>query len=184
MYCITTLMLYYHCCCCQMAMTGSSLCPSFLHRITNARSFTVVHLLMMVVIVICICINIYIGTIRSSFPSRIITTLSFQAVMYISVVVMDEIYIYIYIYIWVYFVCDTILYDGVVLVRMTWYRLFTLSIVCWVSPYLQRIMTTRSFTVVVHLLVVVLIVDWYMYMHILVQLVDTTHVAFLSCMYI
>jgi len=78
-------------------------------------------------------------------------------------------------------VCDTILYDGVVLVRMTWYRLFTLSIVCWVSPYLQRIMTTRSFTVVVHLLVVVLIVDWYMYMHILVQLVDTTHVAFLSC---
>jgi len=144
-------MLYYHCCCCQMAMTGSSLCPSFLHRITNARSFTVVHLLMMVVIVICICINIYIGTIRSSFPSRIITTLSFQAVMYILVVVMDEIYIYIYIYIyiWVYFVCDTILYDGVVLVQMTWYRLFTLSIVCWVSPYLQRIGTTRSFFIVV-----------------------------------
>merc|ERR1712194_641549 len=103
---------------------------------------------------------------------------------------MDEIYIYnIYIYIWVYFVCDTILYDGVVLVRMTWYRLFTLSIVCWVSPYLQRIGTTRSFfIVVVHLLVVVLIVDWYMcmymYMHILLQFVDTTHVAFLSCMYI
>ena len=87
------------------------------------------------------------------------------------------IYIYIYIYIWVWFVCDTILYDGVV-------YLFALSIVCWVSPYLQRIMTTRSFTVVVHLLVVVLIVDWYMYMHILVQFVDTTHVAFLSCMYI
>ena len=84
--------------------------------------------------------------------------------------------------------CDTILYDGVVLVRMTWYRLFTLSIVCWVSPYLQRIGTTRSFfIVVVHLLVVVLIVDWYMYMymymymHILLQFVDTTHVAFLSC---
>jgi len=100
--------------------------------------------------------------------------------------VLIYIYIYIYIYIWVYFVCDTILYDGVVLVRMTWYRLFTLSIVCWVSPYLQRIGTTRSFfIVVVHLLVVVLIVDWYMYMymymHILLQFVDTTHVAFLSC---
>jgi len=68
------------------------------------------------------------------------------------------------------------------------YRHPTLSIVCRVSSYFRRIVTTRSSTVVVHLLVVVLIVDWYMYMymymHILVQFVDTTHVAFLSCTYV
>ena len=50
-----------------------------------------------------------------------------------------------------------------------------LSTLCRVSFYLKRILTTGSFAVAVHLLIV--------YMSILVQFVDTTHVAFLSCMY-
>jgi len=50
-----------------------------------------------------------------------------------------------------------VIYDGVGMynetIVMDWY------VVCWVSPNLQWIMTTRSFTVEVHLLVVMLIVD-------------------------
>ena len=92
-----------------------------------------------------------------------------------------DIYIYIYEYNWF-----VILYnDGVVLVWMIEYRHPTHSILCWLSSYLQKTMTTRSFTVAVHVLVVVLIVDCYMhvYMYILVQFVDTTLVAFLLCMF-
>ena len=74
--------------------------------------------------------------------------------------------------------------DCVVLVWMIEYQHPALSIVCRVSSYLQKTMTTRPFTVVIHLLAVKLIVDWCMYVYVLVQFVDTTHVAFLSCMYI
>jgi len=52
-----------------------------------------------------------------------------------------------------------ILYDGVLLVWMIEYRYPALSIVCRLSSYLQRMLTTRSFTVAVHLLVLVSIVD-------------------------
>ena len=38
-----------------------------------------------------------------------------------------------------------LLYDCVVLVQITCNRLFALSIVCWLSLYLQKTMTTRSF---------------------------------------
>jgi len=61
------------------------------------------------------------------------------------------------------------------------YRHPTLSIVCRVSSYFRRIVTTRSSTVVVHLLVVVMIDDCCMHIHKLVQFVNTTYVAFLSC---
>ena len=74
--------------------------------------------------------------------------------------------------------------DGVVLVWMIEYQHPALIIACRVSSYLQKTMTTRSFTVAVHLLVMMLIIDCCMYMYILVQFVDTTHVAFLLCMYI
>ena len=46
----------------DIAVTDLSLCLSFLHRIMNAISFTIVHLLMMVVFVTCIYIYIYIYT--------------------------------------------------------------------------------------------------------------------------
>ena len=59
-----------------------------------------------------------------------------------------------------------------------------LSIVYRVS-YLQNIMAIRSFTITVRLLVVVLIDDCCMYIYIIVQFVDTTHLPFFqSCMYV
>ena len=61
-----------------------------------------------------------------------------------------------------------------------------LSIVYRVS-YLQNIMAIRSVTITVRLLVVVLIDDCCMYIYIIVQFVDTTHLPFFSirvCMYI
>ena len=60
------------------------------------------------------------------------------------------------IYIW--YNLFVILYDGVMFLRVTWYLLFTVGIVCRVSPYLQWIMTTRSFIVAVNLFIVMLIV--------------------------
>ena len=78
----------------------------------------------------------------------------------VAVVVVIVIYIYIYTYIRLQFVCDTILSMMVsCCVGMDAIVSTLLSIVCWVSSYLQRIMTTRLFTIPVHLLVVVLIND-------------------------
>ena len=109
------------------------------------------------------------------FPTRIVTTYSSQGIPNLLVVVVIVVY-YIYIYIlYIYthgYNSFVILYnDGVVFVWMIEYRvpIPDLSIECRVSSYLQRIMTTRSFTVAVHLLVVVLIGDWrllYVYVHI------------------
>jgi len=75
------------------------------------------------------------------------------------VVVVVVIVIYIYIYIYGYNLYVILYDDGRV-------GMDALSIVCRVSSYLQRIMTTRIFTVVVQLAVVMLIADCYMYLYI------------------
>jgi len=76
--------------------------------------------------------------------------------------------IYIYIYGCNLFV---ILYnDGFVLVWIIESRYPALSIVYWVSSYLQRIMTTKSFTITFRLLVVVLIDDcWLLYVYLYIS---------------
>ena len=66
-------------------------------------------LMMMMLDYVNLLVEFVIMSVSILFPTRIITSFSFQAIMYLLVVEVTDVYIYIYIYILVQFVCHAVI---------------------------------------------------------------------------
>ena len=129
-----------------------------------------VNLLVEFVIMSCLC---------QSFPTRIITPLSYQVVTYLLVVLVLVIYIYIYIYM------GTIICSWCYIMMVAWCRVGVgMDERVSTSPSQYCIMTTRSFIVAVHLLVVLLIADcWLLYVYVHISTVRWYYSYYLFVVY-